>query len=336
MPVSTTPNELLRPGIESTSILSESFPFRAGVAVVSSDLITLGVVLAILAGLLLALQSLTIRYGTVTARSSDALVVVLLVNLAVLVPIAVLFGKAPTGSRGDLYGVAAFAGAGIAGVVFGRALHFEGIRRVGASRADAIKASQPLHASLIAVIVLNEVVTLGHLLAMVAIVAGVALITAEYRTGAKAGTAHLRDLSIPFAAALFFGLEPVFMSLGIQSDLSIWTGLATVTVSGTVAYALYLRIRGDVPRPWTFDRRELAWLVTAGLVNTGFLVAFYLALQLESVSLVVPLLQLSPLFVIGISALVVRDSLERITVRLVVASIIVVIGAIGVTLLRAP
>lgn len=305
------------------------------VVTVSGELITLGVLLATLAGFLLALQSLAIRYGTVNARSSDALVVVLLVNLVVLIPLAVAFGNVPTGDSGDVYGLAAFAGAGIAGVLFGRALHFEGIRRIGASRADAIKGSQPLHASLIAVIVLNEVVTLGHLLAMVSIVAGVALITMEYRNGATPGNAQMRDLTIPFAAALFFGLEPVFMSLGIQSDLSIWTGLATVTVSGTVAYASYLRWRGAMPRPWTFDRRELGWLIVAGVVNTGFLIAFYLALQLESVSLVVPLLQLSPLFVIGISALFVRDSLERITWRLGIASLIVVIGAIGVTLLRA-
>lgn len=64
----------------------------------------------------------------------------------------------------------------------------------------------------------------------------------------------------------------------------------------------------------------------------GFFLAYYSALSLESVSVVVPLIQTSPLLVILGSILFVSSKLERITWQLVVGAVVTVIGAITVTL----
>lgn len=293
--------------------------------------LSFGVVLAALGAFGLAAMSLAIRYGTRRTRSTDALVVVLVVNVALLTPIAVVVGD--LGSF-TLPSVAAFAAAGLVGTMAGRAMHFEGIRRVGSSRAEPIKSSQPLHASLIAVVVLGEIVTPGHALAMVAIVVGIAIITREHaRVDGESTRASLRGLAFPFAAAFFYGIEPTFAKLGFAEGTGVFPGLVVKTVAAGLGFLAYLWWTRGLPRPGDVERAELPWLVGAGVANTWFLVAYYAALNVEPVSVVVPLVQSSPLLVILLSLVLVSDELERVTWRLAAGGAVTVAGAIGVTLL---
>lgn len=64
-----------------------------------------------------------------------------------------------------------------------------------------------------------------------------------------------------------------------------------------------------------------------------FLLGHYSVLELESVSVVVPLVQSGPLLIIGLSVLFVCDDLEQVTWRLAAGASIVVAGAVGVILL---
>ncbi|MUV59910.1 EamA family transporter [Halobacterium sp. CBA1126] len=294
------------------------------------DVLTVGVLLAAFGACALAVQSLAIRYGTITSSSAEALVVVLAVNVLVLVPAAFLFGSPAETLTRDA--VAAFAAAGLVGTMVGRAFHYEGIKRIGSSRAEPIKASQPLHASLVAVVVLGEVVTTGHLVSMVAIVAGIAVITYEHgRTDGGSGAGYV-GLAFPLAAAFFFGIEPTLAKIGFGEGTAALTGLAVKTVSAGAAFLAYLWWTRGLPDLRTVDRRELPWLVAAGVANTLFLVGYYGALELEPVSLVVPLVQSSPLVVILLSVLFVSDDLELVTWRLAAGALVAVAGAVGVTL----
>lgn len=296
------------------------------------DVLTVGVLLAVLGAVALAVQSLAIRYGTITSDSSDALVVVLLVNIAVLLPASFLLGTpiADLNSRS----LAAFVAAGLVGSMVGRAMHFEGIKRIGSSRAEPIKASQPLHASLVAIVVLGEVVTGGHLLSMVAIVAGIAIITYEHGRSEESGDgASYVGLGFPFAAAFFYGIEPTFAKLGFAEGVGAVTGLMVKVGSAAVGYLLYVQWKKGLPRLRSFERREFPWMLGAGVANTVFLFGYYGALERAPVSLVVPLVQSSPLVVIALSLLLVSDELERITWRLIAGALVAVSGAIGVTLL---
>ncbi|MFD1685017.1 DMT family transporter [Halobellus litoreus] len=298
----------------------------------TDGVLTLGILLAAFGAVALAVQSLSIRYGTITSDSSDALVVVLAVNVLALVPAAFLLGS-PIQDL-TLRSLGAFTAAGLLGTMVGRAMHFEGIKRIGSSRAEPIKASQPLHASLIAVVVLGEIVTGGHLLSMVAIVLGIGIITHEHgRSDADDGGAGYVGLAFPFAAAFFYGIEPTFAKLGFAEGAAVLTGLTVKTVSAGLGFLLYLWWTEGLPDLRSVERRELPWLVGAGLANTLFLLGYYGALELEPVSLVVPLVQSSPLVVIFLSIVFVSDDLERITPRLVAGALVAVAGAIGVTLL---
>lgn len=175
---------------------------------------TVGVSLAVVSALALAASSLSIRLGTEQGRVRDFVVVSLIVNLVVLVPVAAVgfypdYGITPTA-------IAAFTAAGVSGTLFGRVFYAASIDRIGASRADPIKASMPLFATVFAVVTLGETLTPPHLAGVGLIVAGVGLISWEGKRGSTSVIegSPWTGMALAAAAAMWFGVEPVFAKLG--------------------------------------------------------------------------------------------------------------------------
>ncbi len=291
----------------------------------------IGALLAAIGAGALAVQALCIRYGTVKSQSTQALLIVLAVNLVALVPITFVF--ADPLNEFTQRSLLAFIAAGLVGTMAGRAFYYEGIKRIGASRSEPIKASQPLHASLLAVIILGEVVTAPHFVSMLCIVVGVALITWETaQNGTTSGETSRIALLFPVMGAVLYGIEPVIAMLGFDEGTSALSGLLVKTGSAAIGFGAYLVWRRAVPAISAYNIAELRWLVAAGLANTTFLVAYYSALEVSTVAVVVPIVQSSPLLVIVLSALFVRNDLERISLRLGIYTLFVIVGAIGVTI----
>ena len=289
-----------------------------------------GVAFAVLAALGLTGQTLSIRLATRQGRSADVLLVVILVNVAVFAPLVVLLEPNPTVT---LRGVLAFAAAGVVGTMLGRAFFYSGIKRVGASRAEPVKATMPLFATVFAVALLAEPVTAAQVGGIVLIVGGIVLITWEGSAADRASGDGVPwiGLSFPLAGAVFFGLEPVFASVGLGEGMSVLVGLLIKSLSALLVYASYLRVRNALPAPSTFRTPDFRWYVLAGVASTGFLLAYYAGLSVSTVGVVVPIMQTSPLFVIAASALFLRD-VETVTPRLVAAAAVIVAGGIVVTL----
>lgn len=289
----------------------------------------LGLGLAVVAACCLAGQALTIRLATRRGRPTDVLLVVIGVNVAVLVPLSVVAVPEPVVTR---RAVVAFVLAGIAGTLLGRLLFYAGIKRIGASRAEPIKASMPLHATILAVLFLGEAVTRGQFVGVLLVVAGIAFVSWEGRdaTPTLEGTARM-GASLPLAAAFFFALEPIFATIGLREGTDALVGLTIKTLAAFVVVVGYLAWRDAIPRASDVPAREFGWYVLAGLMSTGFLLAYYAGLAVSRVGIVVPIMQTSPLIVILASAVFLKG-VERVTPRLVVGALIVVGGAVVVTL----
>lgn len=285
----------------------------------------LGFSLAVAAALFLAIQVGCVRVGTDSGRSNDALIIVLLVNIAVLVPIAFVVGYPDyTLSTNALL---AFGAAGLVGTMMGRAFEYAGIERIGASRSEPIKASQPLHAAVLAVLVLGETLTVVMAVGTLLVVIGVAVISWESRSSSSGvESVSWSYLALPLAAAFLYGIEPIFAKVGLATGTSPFVGLGVKTLTATVAFYGYLRYRGVLPEYGVLKSANVRWYVAAGLANSAFLLSYYAALAVAPVVLVQPVLQTSPLFVILISY-VFLQRLERVTWKLVVAATVVALGA---------
>ncbi|WP_331235887.1 EamA family transporter [Natronorarus salvus] len=289
-----------------------------------------GVVLAVVAAICLAGQALTIRLATRRGRSNDVLLVVMLVNVVVFVPLAVV---QPSNPNVTPVAVVAFVAAGIVGTILGRALFYAGIKSIGASRAEPIKASMPLHATVLAVLFLGEVVTGLQLAGVALIVVGIALVSWEGSNADRIAGDGVpwTGLALPLAAAFFFGLEPIFATVGLAEGTPVIVGLTIKTVSALAVFVLYLGWRGSLPTRSGLPTGDVRWYVAAGLASTGFLLAYYAALEVSRVSVVVPIMQTSPLIVVLVSAALLHG-VERVTPKLVAAAGIIVVGGILVTL----
>ncbi|MGM0398466.1 MAG: EamA family transporter [Halobacteriota archaeon] len=291
-----------------------------------------GIALSGLTALLWAVHNVAIRLGTVRGSVTDAITVVMVTNLAVIGPIAILlhyptFGLSPLA-------VAVFGAAGLSGLMLGRICLFRGIRAVGASRTTPVVSASALVSAVLAVRFLGETLTPRHGIGIVLIVAGIATISwltaadaAEKPSLREAWTAML----LPLGAALFIGIEPIFVRIGLDSGTPVLVGLTIMTAAALVSHTAYHRLSGGrLYRPGR--TADLRWYLVAALASTFGLTAYFLALQVAPVVVVIPIIQLSPLGVIAISAAFLPRELERVTWKLAAAATIVVVGAILVSL----
>lgn len=287
-----------------------------------------GAAFALGAALMTATTTLTLRVGTDSGRANDALVVVLACNVAILIPITGILYYPAYGLT--VRSVWAFVLAGLVGTMLGRAFYFTSIETIGASRSDAIKASQPLHATLIALVVLGESLTLAHFIGILLVMVGVGLVSLEMTADGPEDVSRrtlLVGILLPLAASFFYGIEPTFAKLGFAEGTPVLVGLTIKTVAATIGFVAYLRYRNGLPTRLSYSIDNLPWYLAAGVANTAFLGCYYAALELARVNVVVPMVQTSPFFVLIISYLAL-PRLERITPKLVAGAAFVVAGAV--------
>jgi drug/metabolite transporter (DMT)-like permease len=294
--------------------------------------VSLGVVLAIVAAIGVACTGLAIRLGSDDGRTVDGLVIVLVCNLLILLPLTV-FLYHPT-YRVTVSSLGAFLAAGLTGTLLGRLCYFSAIATVGASRTEPIKATQPLHATAIAVLILGESISSGRFGGIVLIIAGVAIVTVQSSRDTTLDASQqetARGALFAFSAALFFGLEPVWAKIGLADGTPVLVGLSLRVGIAALGFFAYLRYRGNLPTVATLRSRSTRWYVGAGIANTVFILSYYGALELSPVTVVVPIVQTSPLVVVLLSVVLLPRRLEAVDRTIIIGCLLVVVGAVAVT-----
>lgn len=289
----------------------------------------LGVLLASVAAVGFAGQFLFVRLGTELGEVTDGVLVVLCCNVALLAPPALALYSPPYVDLFTPVSVAAFGMAGLAGMFVARLLTFKSVQEIGANRSSPVIASNVFFATVFAVAVLGEQLTAIRLAGIVLIVAGIAVVSWE--TAAESGAEEsLREtgalLVVPVAAAASIGIEPIFISIGLAAGTLTLPGIVVMAATATVAFVAYLRWTGTL-RPVPLRSASTGWFVAGGVSTTVAFVAYFAALEIAPVVVVMPLLQLTPLIVVVCSALFLPRRLERVTWRVVAAALVVVVGA---------
>jgi len=291
-----------------------------------------GITLAVLAAVLLAVQNVLIRVATDGDDTSDAVVVVMAVNFVLVVPLAVVRHYPDYGLSRVAFG--SFVAAGIVGLVLGRICLFAGIRTIGASRTTPIVSASTLVAAGSAVLLFDESLTVPHLVGIALIVGGIAVISWVTAAGDRA-TASLRSVGVsllfPVAAAVFIGVEPILVRIGLDSGTPILVGLAVMMTTAFASYTGYRSLRGNA-FPTLVRNPHARWYVGAGVASTIGLLTYFGALAAAPVVIVVPITHTAPLIVIALSIVFLPSHLERVTWPLIAAAVVVVIGASLVTL----
>ncbi len=304
--------------------------------------------IALLSSLLYALASTTLRTAMRTATPMASALLIAVIQW-VLYSILVL-------TTGKLYainapGLAWFLVAGLLAPGLFTAFFYIGVKRIGASRASTIKSAAPVYAVIGAIIFLGERPSVFQYFGIGAVIAGLLTIASEGdnrtppktnppdpgqdsdespRAPAKGGRGRKFDLIFPLLAGVCAGIAAILYKVGLarldSPLLGAWIG-STIALLILPGIALLFpkpdRYRIGPPRAWM-------WVSLGALAIAGAIYCRILSVGLGDVSIVFTLVQTSPLFVILISAVFLRE-LERVTRQVVFGAVLTVAGAIVVS-----
>lgn len=293
----------------------------------------IGVILAALSALTWASHFLFVRIGLEGGKVSEVLVIAVVTNLVLVVPASVVYYWPDLGLTPR--SVALFALAGISSGLFARVFRYESTRRIGASRTAPITASAGLVSTVLAVLILDELLTPSHLAGIVLIVVGV-MIT-SWETASDSGREEsLHDLGVtlalPFLAALLYGVEPVIVKLALAEGTPFLIGMSIMILAAATSFLGYRRLRGTLEIRAPLLGPYGKWYLAAALAGTATFITYFAALDIAPVVFVIPIYQTVPLLVAGLSLVFLPQHLERVTWRLGVAAALVVAGATLVSL----
>ncbi len=228
----------------------------------------------------------------------------------------------------SLQAILCFALAGILSQAAGRYFNFEGIKRLGASRSAPLVGASPLFATILAVVFLNETVTVPILVGVLSIVTGVYFLTSgkPIVSGAKKW-----EYVFPLAAAACWAISGIIIKVGVSSLASPLAGVPVALFFASLMLALLAR--KDFNINIAGNRRSIGFIALAGVASSLAVISQYFALSMLPVVVAAPLWSISPLITILLSHLFLQR-LEKITGRVVLGAFLMVFGVVLITIGR--
>jgi drug/metabolite transporter, DME family len=210
--------------------------------------------------------------------------------------------------------------------LFARALFYEGITRIGVARAGPLRGSEPLFATAIAVTIFHEQPGWFVFLGTILIVGSLWLIS-----GKQAGDTKWRlfDTIFPISAALISAISQSLRKQALQIIPDPFVAVAVVT---TVSFILLLGFVFTTKRArqLRMPREGFLFFFCAALIATLAQVANFIALGRGELSVIIPLLNTTPLFTVFFSAVFLRN-VETVNRRIFLGAVLMVAGVVLIT-----
>ncbi|MBT8409983.1 MAG: DMT family transporter [Alphaproteobacteria bacterium] len=291
-----------------------------------------GEIFAILSALSFALFNVTVT-ATSRSRGDKGVLFSVIVTIGFSFALFLLFEAGRISLAYDtstLLGLGYFAFAGVAAMAFGRTLVFTSIRRLGPTRASAVKRLNPFFSVLLAALILSEPVTAFDMAGLAAIAFAFTVLVSDslQRANRVAVTAGPLAYGIGAAAALAYAIAYIGRKAGLEllnapalgTFVSALAGFAFFAVVALVS-ARYRPMFQDVFR--NIDRHIF---IAALLVSAGQVLMFA-ALAYASVSTVVMISSLEIFFSIFLSWLVFRTE-RRPGPRVLISAGLAIVGVL--------
>jgi drug/metabolite transporter (DMT)-like permease len=221
-----------------------------------------------------------------------------------------------------LSALAAFVASGVIHYAIGWTLLAFSQDQVGVGPTGAIVSVTPLVASLLAVPILHEALTVWTLVGVVLAVAGVALVSLSR----SQGRAKPVFPGFALAVAVCWGSSPIFIRIGLNGLDAPVTGLTVGLGIALILHAVILTALGQWSgRRW--DSGALRWMALGGLTGAVGIGAQWISYGLTTVAIASTVQQLAVLVVVGLAP-VVFGSKERVNGLLVGGTAMLLTGAV--------
>ena len=220
-----------------------------------------------------------------------------------------------------------FMASGTLQPLLARIFLYIGIERLGVARAMPLRGTGPLFSVAIAVFFLHERPVIPVYLGGLFIVAGGWLVL--YRKGSASADWRLLDAVYPLLAALLAGVSQNFRRAGLLILPNPFVAGAVTTGTSLTIFVIYLWIKRQFPVVIP-SRESLPYFGPTAFVSAISQLLVFTSLNLGEVSVMIPLLNTTPLFSLLFSAIFLKD-LEKVTMPIVLGALSLLGGALLIT-----
>jgi drug/metabolite transporter, DME family len=223
-----------------------------------------------------------------------------------------------------------FVIAGLFSPALVRWLYFISLDRIGPSVSSSILATGPAFTAIIAIVMLNEKITLQISLGIMTIIGGIVIFERDMNHETGFGNHNNRDLIFPLLSALFFSFAVVTRKMGLNILDSPIFGVTVGFVTSLVVYAVVCLGSKKMRSSISIKAQDLPYFFTAGISLTAAWLTMFYALSHGDAIIVTPLANLHPLFVLVLSHFFL-GKVEKITKGIMVGACVVVAGVLLIT-----
>ena len=274
--------------------------------------------LALLASFMFALSAHLQHVGLRHVGAQSATLIVMFVTALIYWAAAPFFISAWYWWTGA---TALFVFAGLFRPAISMSFWVHGIQLLGPTLNAALASSGPLFAAGIAILLLNEPLTLPTAIGTLAVVIGV--MVASQRSKNTKQDWPLWAVLLPLGAAFLRAIANAVTKIGFEEVPSaLFASMVSTTVSLVILCGLFIGQK----RRLEFHASGYRWLVTAGIVNALAVYLLAAALKVGKLIVVAPVIAISPIFAMGLGLLFFRG--DKITLRKVMTIAFVVPGVI--------
>lgn len=270
---------------------------------------TLGVIFALLGALSFSTNAVSIRRGMTLGAASQGLYLTVFSGTVLFLIAALLsrqiFDAGLVGGRGFAF----MAASGVVHILGGRYCNYRALGAIGVNRSQPIVGMSTLVSVGIAIVWLNEQLTLLKAIGIALMMIGPALVAPTRRTApprADRSTSHAGDQAFTprvaegyvfgIAAAVLWGAGPVLMRAGLQSNgLGMLGGVVSYAAASVILLATLL-VPGQASGAINLDKRARGMFLIGGISSWLANMFRFAALALAPVSIVIPLMRASVLF----------------------------------------
>jgi uncharacterized membrane protein len=275
---------------------------------------------------LFALHNMFTKKGLRYSNPATAVISSLLINIVFLWGVSILF--VPLSSLTSA-SILIFVVVGLFQPGLTRLLTYKGIDALGVAITDPIRATTPLFSAIMAIIFLGEKITVPIIVATLTIMAGITLLS--WRSGSLKLVGSAVFLWYPIAASALAGASQVARKFGLAAVPHPFLAAAVTASSSFVVSILTLWYVEKSEETWKMNRHCFWWFLAAGVTISLGMTCIYYALDLGKVSVVIPISSTGPFFSLVFAALFLRD-VERVTLKIVLAAAMIVVGVLVLTL----
>jgi drug/metabolite transporter (DMT)-like permease len=296
----------------------------------------LGIIFAILCATFFATNYILIQLGMKKAPKDNGVFINIIINVLVLglLYLVILIVRNEPIAWGST-AIVAFITAGLLTTLLGRSALFAGIRRIGSSRSAALKNAAPIFTIMIAVLFLDESISLLSGVGILFILIGLFLLA--YEQWKKNGSTKKKDqawIGLLFSglAAFFFGTGQAVRKIGLlempDPVLGAWIG----TIVALVAYSFILLVKRQLVSTIMDQIKNFnTHYLFAGLATSFGLLAFFMSAHFTKISYASAIVATEPIVTVILAYFFLKKQ-EEISRFITFSIILVFIGIVIMSL----